>query len=136
MSLCAGKGKSERERAAWQTADFRASVRRSGDICDGRLFSPVKNEAQREIKMPNMPSSPWRRWCDRPIKVLPYRGGLVVVDGAVLSDARHLVGQVRVGRRRMRGGAGDAAIGVVVGSGRLGWACSGNVCPDGASSAA
>ena len=42
-------------------------------------------------------------------KSLPYRGGLVVVDGAVLSDARHLVGQVRVGRRRMRGGAGDAA---------------------------
>ena len=42
-------------------------------------------------------------------KSLPYRGGLVVVDGAVLSDARHLVGQVRVGRRRMRGRAGDAA---------------------------
>ena len=34
----------------------RASVRRSGDICDGRLLSPVKNEALREIKMPNMPS--------------------------------------------------------------------------------
>ena len=51
------------------------------------------------IKAPNpCPASP----------SLPYRGGLVVVDGAVLSDTRHLVSQVRVGRRR-RGGAGDAA---------------------------
>ena len=33
----------------------------------------------------------------------------MVVDGAVLSDARHLVSQVRVGRRRMRCRAGDAA---------------------------
>ena len=31
------------------------------------------------------------------------------------------------------GGAGDAAIGAVVGSGRLGWACLGDACPGGAS---
>ena len=29
------------------------AVRRSGDICDRRLFSPVKNEAPKGINMPN-----------------------------------------------------------------------------------
>ena len=38
---------------------------------------------------------------------LSYRGGLVVVDSAVLSDARDLVRHVRM-RVRRRSGAGDA----------------------------
>ena len=62
------KGESRAGDCRWP-GRARASVRRSGDICDGRLLSPVKNEARIEIKMPNMPSSPWRRRCDRRIKV-------------------------------------------------------------------
>ena len=38
----------------------------------------------------------------------PYRGGLVVVDGAVLSDARDLVRQVRMRVRRRSGGGAHA----------------------------
>ena len=41
----------EKRKGESRAGDCRWPGRRSGDICDGRLFSPVKNEARKEIKI-------------------------------------------------------------------------------------